>query len=195
MGYDEAHQIPSQDAVTLALRTQQIIALETGVTRTADPLGGSYFVEHLTDEIEARAAAVLAEIEEIGGAVKALEHGLPQRWITDAAYRAEQDLAAGRRPKVGVNVYAGAEGPEQAIALDQPDPEAADKQIARTTRRKAARDSLACAQAMRALEQDAAQRRNVMPALIAAARAGATVGEMTDVFRTLFGEFREPSPW
>jgi methylmalonyl-CoA mutase, N-terminal domain len=195
MGYDEAHQIPSQDAVTLALRTQQIIALETGVTRTADPLGGSYYVEHLTDEIEARAAAVLAEIEELGGAVKALERGVPQRWITDAAYRAEQDLAAGRRAKVGVNVYAGAEVPEQEIALDQPDPEVARKQIARTAQRKAARDGRASAQALRALEQDAARQRNVMPALVAAARAGATVGEMSDVFRTVFGEFREPSPW
>jgi methylmalonyl-CoA mutase, N-terminal domain len=195
MGYDEAHQIPSQEAVTLALRTQQIIALETGVTRTADPLGGSYFVEHLTDEIEARAAAVLAEIEEIGGAVKALERGVPQRWITDAAYQAEQDLAAGRRPKVGVNVFTGAEGPEHEIALDQPDPEAAGKQIARTARRKAARDGKACAGALRALGRDSAQPRNVMPALVAAARAGATVGEMSDVFRTVFGEFREPSPW
>jgi methylmalonyl-CoA mutase N-terminal domain/subunit len=195
MGYDEAHQIPSQDAVTLALRTQQIIALETGVTRTADPLGGSYYVERLTDEIEARAGAVLAEIDEIGGAVKALELGLPQRWITDAAYRAEQDLAAGRRPKVGVNVYAGAEGPEQEFALDQPDPEAAHKQIARMTQRKATRDSVASAEALRVLEQDAAQQRNVMPALLAAARAGATVGEMSAVFRTIFGEFREPSPW
>jgi len=195
MGYDEAHQIPSEDAVTLALRTQQIIALETGVTRTADPLGGSYYVEHLTDEIESRASAVLAEIEDSGGAVRALERGLPQRWITDAAYRAERDLAAGLRPKVGVNVYAGDEGLGQQMALRQPDPGIAQRQIARTSQRKAARDGLACGDGLRALGQHAAQQRNVMPALVEAARAGATVGEMSQVFRTAFGEFREPTPW
>jgi methylmalonyl-CoA mutase, N-terminal domain len=195
MGYDEAHQIPSEEAVTLALRTQQIIALETGVTRTADPLGGSYYVEHLTDEIESRASGVLAEIEEAGGAVGALERGLPQRWITEAAYLAERELAAGLRPKVGVNVYAGDAGPGQQITLDQPDPGLARRQIDRTKRRRAARDGLAAGEALRALAQRAEQQDNVMPALVEAARAGATVGEMSEVFRAVFGEFREPAPW
>jgi methylmalonyl-CoA mutase, N-terminal domain len=195
MGYDEAFDIPSEEAVTLSLRTQQIIALETGVARTADPLAGSYFVEQLTDEIEARAGAVLDEVTRSGGAVRALELGLPQRWITEAAYRAEQDVATGRRPKVGVNVHASDGEPAPQMHLFQPDPAMAQRQIARTRRRLAARDGPACAGALRALEQDTAGPRNVMPALIAAARAGATVGEMTDVFRRAFGEFAEPPPW
>jgi methylmalonyl-CoA mutase N-terminal domain/subunit len=195
MGYDEAFQIPSEEAVTLSLRTQQIIALETGVTRTADPLAGSFYVEHLTDEVEARAWTVLREIEESGGAVQALEQGLPQKWITEAAYRAEQDLAAGRRRKVGVNVYATDDGLAQGLALEQPDPGIAERQIARTGRWKAARDGRACAGALRRLGEDAAGEHNVMPALVAAARAGATVGEMSGVLRQVFGEFREPSPW
>jgi len=199
MGYDEAFELPSEEAVTLSLRTQQIIALESGVTRTADPLAGSYFVEHLTDEIEARATAVVEQIEAAGGAVRALELGLPQRWITEAAYQAEQDLTEGRRPKVGVNVYTG--GPDaggdlaEGIELFQPDPGIAERQITRTAARVAARDQAACARAVGALRQDVRDGRNVMPALVEAAAAGATVGEMSDVFRAEFGEFREPAPW
>src|SRR5258708_30006294 len=111
MGYDEAYEIPSEEAVTLSVRTQQIIALESGVTRTADPLAGSYYVEQLTDEIEARAVAVMADIDALGGAAAAIEAGIPQRWIAEAAYRAEQELASGARPKVGVNVYGDADAP------------------------------------------------------------------------------------
>jgi methylmalonyl-CoA mutase, N-terminal domain len=199
MGYDEAFELPSEEAVTLSLRTQQIIALESGVTRTADPLAGSYFVEHLTDEIEARARAVMARIEAAGGAVRALELGLPQRWLTEAAYQAERDLAEGRRPKVGVNVYADAPdaGADLAggIELFQPDPGIAERQISRTAARVAARDQAACARALGRLRRDARDGRNVMPALVEAAAAGATVGEMSDVFRAEFGEFREPAPW
>jgi methylmalonyl-CoA mutase N-terminal domain/subunit len=195
MGYDEAFQIPSEEAVTLSLRTQQIIALETGVTRTADPLAGSFYLEHLTDEIEARASGVLEEIEQAGGAVRAVEHGLPQKWLTHAAYRAELDLATGRRQKVGVNIYTAAEESGAELALDQPDPEIADRQISCLLHRRAQRDGRACARALRLLERDTAKGRNVMPALVEAARAGATVGEMSDVFRQMFGEFREPPPW
>jgi methylmalonyl-CoA mutase N-terminal domain/subunit len=196
MGYDEPFEIPSEDAVTLSLRTQQIIALETGVTRTADPLAGSFFVEHLTDEIQTRAADVLATIEDSGGAIRAIEQGLPQRWITEAAYQAELEVISGRRPKVGVNTYV-AEGEESAegMHLFELDPGIAERQIARTAQRVGARDGAACARALGRLRQDANTAQNVMPALIEAASAGATVGEMCDVFRQAFGEFREPSPW
>ena len=194
MGYDEAFELPSEEAVTLSLRTQQIIALETGVTRAADPLAGSFFVEHLTDEIESRARDVLREIEDIGGAVSALEQGVPQRWITEAAYRAEQRLASGESPKVGVNVHV-TRGDSRDVELFQPDAGIEERQIERSRRRRAARDGSACSQALRRLEADTAAGRNVMPALVGAARAGATVGEMSDVFRCAFGEFREPSPW
>jgi methylmalonyl-CoA mutase N-terminal domain/subunit len=194
MGYDEAFQIPSEEAVTLSLRTQQIIALETGVTRTADPLAGSFFVEHLTDEMEARAADVLARITASGGAVRAIEQGLPQRWITEAAYRAELEVATGQRAKVGVNTYAdsGGDPPVEAFELD---PGIAERQIARTRRRTGARDGAACARTLSRLRQDADEGHNVMPALVECARAGATVGEMAGVFRQAFGEFQEPSPW
>jgi len=194
MGYDEAFQIPSEEAVTLSLRTQQIIALETGVTRTADPLAGSFFVEHLTDEIEARAAGVLARIEDSGGAVRAIEQGLPQRWITEAAYRAELEVATGQRPKVGVNTYADS-GDEPQVEAFELDPGIAERQIARTRRRTGARDGAAWARTLSRLRQDADEGHNVMPALVECARAGATVGEMADVFRQAFGEFQEPSPW
>ncbi len=196
MGYDEAFEIPSEEAVTLSLRTQQIIALETGVTRTADPLAGSYFVEHLTDEVEARATDVLDRIGDSGGAVRAIEQGLPQRWITEAAYRAELEVAAGQRPRVGVNTYVAADDdPAQGMDLFQLDPGIAERQIARTRQRVRARDGDACASALSHLRQDANEGHNVMPALIEAASAGATVGEMSSVFRQAFGEFREPSPW
>jgi methylmalonyl-CoA mutase N-terminal domain/subunit len=196
MGYDEAYEIPTEEAVTLSLRTQQIIALESGVTRTADPLAGSYYVERLTDELEARAVALVADIEDLGGAAAAIEAGIPQRWIAESAYRAEQGLASGQRAKVGVNVYAdgpaGAPGPAQPFEVD---PLVAERQAERTRARVAARDQHQHAAAMRRLAGDTRDGRNVMPALIDAARAGATVGEMADVFRDAFGEFTEPAPW
>jgi methylmalonyl-CoA mutase N-terminal domain/subunit len=194
MGYDEAFEIPSEEAVTLSLRTQQIIAHESGVTRTADPLGGSFFVESLTDELEARARAVLAKIDREGGVVPALERGIPQRWIAESAYRAEREITSGVRKKVGVNLYADTEEPiaPPVFALDQG---VVDRQIERTSARVASRDPVAQGKALRTLERATRAGENVMPPLVDAARAGATLGEMSDVFRELFGEFREPDPW
>ncbi len=196
MGYDEAYEIPSEEAVTLSLRTQQIIALESGVARTADPLAGSYYVERLTDEIEARACSLMAEIHSIGGAAVAIEAGIPQRWIAESAYRAEQELASGERPKVGVNVYADpADSGAGAAATFEVDPLAGERQAARTRARMAERDPRPHKSGLLRLAEDTRAGRNVMPALIEAARAGATVGEMADVFRDAFGEFTEPAPW
>jgi methylmalonyl-CoA mutase N-terminal domain/subunit len=195
MGYDEPFEIPSEEAVTLSLRTQQIIALESGVTRTVDPLAGSFFVERLTDELELLAGQALLEIEAVGGAVIAIEQGIPQRWIAESAYRIEREIAEGVRPKVGVNVHIGeddAAGVPELFALDDG---IVERQIARTAARVATRNATAFASALAALELDARGTANVMPSLIVAARAGATVGEMSDVFRVVFGEFREPSPW
>ena len=196
MGYDEAFEIPTEEAVTLSLRTQQIIALESGAARTVDPLGGSYYVEALTDEIEARANDVLTEIDALGGAVAALEQGVSQRWIAASAYRIEREIAEGIRPRVGVNVH---EDPEQASvevpALFTLDPSIAERQIARTAAHVASRDGAACAEATAAVETAAGDGVNVMPSLIHAVRAGATLGELSDVFRSVFGEFREPHPW
>jgi methylmalonyl-CoA mutase N-terminal domain/subunit len=195
MGYDEPFEIPSEEAVTLSLRTQQIIALESGVSRTVDPLAGSFFVERLTDEMETRASQALAEIESAGGAVTAIERGIPQRWIAESAYRIEREIARGIRPKVGVNVHTETGDASPVPDLFELDEGIVERQIARTTERVLARDSAACAKALETLEDDARGSVNVMPALIEAARAGATVGEMSDVFRGVFGEFREPNPW
>jgi methylmalonyl-CoA mutase, N-terminal domain len=196
MGYDEAFEIPSEEAVTLSLRTQQIVALESGVPRTVDPLGGSYFVEALTDEIEARANGVLSDIDALGGAVAALEQGVSQRWIAASAYRIEQEIADGTRPRVGVNVHADPEAvPVEMPELFALDPSVAERQIARTAERVAARDGSACAAATAGVEAAARDGTNVMPSLIDASRAGATLGELSDVFRSVFGEFREPHPW
>ena len=196
MGYDEAFEIPSEEAVTLSLRTQQIVALESGVPRTVDPLAGSYYLETLTDELEARANEVLREIAALGGAVEAIEQGVSQRWIAASAYRIEREIADGTRPRVGVNVYAdpggtSAEMPE-LFALD---PSIVDRQVARTAARVAARDQAACADATAVVEAAARDGANVMPSLVDAVRAGATLGELSDVFRSVFGEFREPHPW
>ncbi len=196
MGYDEAFEIPSEEAVTLSLRTQQIVALESGVPRTVDPLGGSYYVEALTDEVEARANGVLSEIDALGGAVAALEQGVSQRWIAASAYRIEREIADGTRPRVGVNVYADPEEePVEVPDLFELDPSVAERQIARTAERMSARDGSACAAATAGVEAAARDGTNVMPSLIDAARAGATLGELSDVFRSVFGEFREPYPW
>ena len=171
MGYDEPFELPSEEAVTLSLRTQQIIALESGVTRTADPLAGSFFVEHLTDEMESRAGEALAEIEAAGGAVAAIERGLPQRWIAESAYRIEREIAEGVRPKVGVNVHRD-DSPSPTPELFAFDDGVADRQIARTAARISARDADACARALEILERDARGTANVMPALLETGACG-----------------------
>ncbi len=196
MGYDEAFEIPSEEAVTLSLRTQQIVALESGVPRTVDPLGGSYYVEALTDELEDRANQVLEEIEVLGGAVAAIEQGVSQRWIAASAYRIEREIAEGVRPRVGVNVHADpGETAVEVPDLFTMDPTIVERQVARTADRVAARDQRLCATAMATVEAVARDGGNVMPSLIDAVRAGATLGELADVFRSVFGEFREPHPW
>ena len=196
MGYDEAFEIPSEEAVTLSLRTQQIVALESGVPRTVDPLAGSYYVETLTDELESRATDVLTELEALGGAVEAIEQGVSQRWIAESAYRIERETADGTRPRVGVNTHTDtSENSTLVPELFALDPSIADRQVARTGARVAARDGAACADATAAVEAAARGGANVMPSLVDAARAGATLGELSNVFRSVFGEFREPHPW
>jgi len=196
MGYDEAYEIPTEEAVTLSLRTQQIVAHESGVTRSIDPLGGSYYVEWLTDEIEERAGQVFEEIQKLGGMVSALGAGIPQRWIAEAAYQLEREIASGQRVRVGVNLYQDdADDGDADLQLFEFDQAIVDRQTERTAARLRQRDGRAHSRALRELESETRRGRNVMPSLLAAARAGATVGEMSGVFRQLFGEFREPHPW
>jgi len=194
MGYDEAYELPSEEAVTLALRTQQIIAFESGVARTADPLAGSYYVEWLTDELERRAREVMAAVEDAGGAVAALEAGIPQAWIAESAYRIEREICSGVRPKVGVNIYEDDSHPSD-LRLFRLDPDIGARQIRRLEAHRQARDGAQVPASLDSLARDLGQGRNVMPALIEASRSGATLGEMSDVLRREFGEFKEPGLW
>jgi methylmalonyl-CoA mutase, N-terminal domain len=194
MGYDEALEIPSEEAVTLALRTQQIVAHESGVTRTIDPLAGSYYVEWLTDEVERRAHELVEQIEGLGGMVVAVSEGIPQRWIAERAYTIEKDIADGEQVKVGVNRYADGEVHEE-LRLFEMDDSARSRQIARKARSVAARDGAVVATTLAELLTVTRDGGNVMPALLEAVRAGATIGECSDVFREVFGDYREPVPW
>lgn len=190
MGYDEALEIPSEEAVTLALRTQQIVAHESGVTRTIDPLAGSFYVEWLTDEIERRASALVAQLDELGGAARAIELGVPQQWIADAAYAYEKAIADRERIKVGVNAFTTAEDPRQ-LRLFQLDPAVLERQVDRLDAARARRDGARVAAALNVVRSVAAGDGNLMPPLIEAARAGATLGEISDVLRSVFGVFQD----
>jgi methylmalonyl-CoA mutase N-terminal domain/subunit len=194
MGYDEAYELPTEEAVTLSLRTQQIIALESGVARTADPLAGSYYVEWLTDEVERQARRVMDDVEEAGGAVAALGAGIPQRWVATSAYRTEKEISAGHRLRVGVNVYTE-DGEGEELRLFHLDPLIGERQVKHLQQHRAERDGHLVGETLEALAQDVARGANVMPALIEASRAGATLGEMAGVFRREFGEFKEPGLW
>jgi methylmalonyl-CoA mutase N-terminal domain/subunit len=194
MGFDEALEIPSEEAVTLALRTQQIVAHESGVTRTIDPLAGSYYVEWLTDEIEARAMELVEQIDALGGMVEAVAEGLPQRWIADRAYATEQQISDGTQVKVGVNRWAD-EQPQEELRLFEVDESSRARQIARQHAAIAARDGDAAVAALAALRTATVEGVNVMPALLDAVRSGCSIGECSDVFRDIFGDYREPVPW
>jgi methylmalonyl-CoA mutase, N-terminal domain len=194
MGYDEALEIPTEESVRLALRTQQIIAHESGVTRTVDPLAGSYFVESLTTELQARALALVQEVDDGGGYVHLLEQGVPQRWIAEAAYRTELEVQSGARVKVGVNQFTGG-GEDRPPRLFEVDSAAADGQRARLASRLAGRDAAPAARALAQVQEAVTAGANTMPAFLDAARAGCTVGEIAGVLRAEFGEHREPAPW
>ena len=195
MGYDEAYELPTEDAVTLSLRTQQIVAHESGVADTVDALAGSYYVEWLTSEVEDRAREVMAAVEDLGGTVQALEAGVPQQWIAEEAYRRERAVADGSDVRVGVNRYVDDGETPQEPRLFTLDTGIGERQIARTKQRKAARSRRDADRALEALQSTLRAGANLMPTLIEAARSGVTLGEMSDVMRTEFGEFREPSPW
>lgn len=194
MGFDEALEIPSKKSATLALRTQQIIALESGVTRTVDPLGGSYFIESLTDRIQEEAEALLSHIQDLGGAVSLIQEGVLQKWIADNAFEESQGLASGEVPRVGVNVYVEEESSEPG-ELFQADPESGNRQRAILAAHLAERDPIAVEVTLKEIDNCVDSNTNVMPSLIAAARAGATLGEISEVLKTKFGEYREPVPW
>jgi methylmalonyl-CoA mutase, N-terminal domain len=187
--YDEALALPTEEAVRVALRTQQIIATETGVTSTADPLGGSWFVEKLTDEMEAAAYGYFARIDELGGMVEAIRRNFPQREIADASFTFQQELNERKRIVVGVNDFT--QDDEAAMPILKIDPALEGKQVARVTAVKAARDSAAVERALVALKTAAAGEGNMMPPIIEAARVQVTEGEMIAAMQEVFGTYTE----
>jgi len=191
---DEALGLPTEEAARLALRTQQVIAHESGVASVADPLGGSYVIEAWTDEIVARARDYIRRIDEMGGALAALEAGFQQREIADAAYRFQIAVEEGREKVVGVNVFAAASGEaEAATVVLAIDPEAERAQIERLHALRERRDAPRAAAALAALAAAAAEERNVMPSILDAVRAECTLGEIADALRKVYGEYRDTS--
>ncbi|HCP24440.1 MAG TPA: methylmalonyl-CoA mutase, partial [Dehalococcoidia bacterium] len=180
-GKDEAWALPSEEAALQALRTQQIIAHETGVTDTVDPLGGSYFVETMTNELERAAYDYFRRIDDVGGVIPALETGFLQREIADASYIYQKEDDTRERITVGVNEYNTGAGTE--IPLLRVDREGEKKQIDSLNNVRRTRDNREVAQRLKALEQAARASENTMPHLVEAAKAYATLGEMMDVFR------------
>jgi methylmalonyl-CoA mutase, N-terminal domain len=187
--YDEAMALPTEEAVRIALRTQQIIASETGVTNTIDPLGGAYFVESLTDRMEERAYEYFAKIDELGGMVEAVKTGFPQREIADAAYELQTEIDSGRRVVVGVNRYT--EGDEGATDLLRIDPALEREQIGRVQAIRADRDTTRVERVLSEIKQAGAGDRNVMPLLIEAARAHVSEGEIVEALQEVWGDYRE----
>ncbi len=188
--YDEALALPTEDAVTIALRTQQMIAHETGVTNTADPLGGSYFIEALTDEMEQRAYDYFKKIDELGGMVAAVKRNYPQREIADAAFTLQKEIDARERIVVGVNSFLAVD--EQPIPTLRVDPALERKQIARLQATRAARDGAAVERALAALRQHAAHEdHNLMEPLLDCARARASEGEIVESLQQVFGDYTE----
>jgi methylmalonyl-CoA mutase, N-terminal domain len=184
-GYDEALALPSEHAVHIALRTQQLLAHEAGGTDTADPLGGSYFIEALTDELEAKAWELIEQVDELGGAVAAIERGFVQDEIEQAAFRWQQEVEAGERVIVGVNKFT--EGDEEEIELHRLDPAAERRQLERTARVRAERNADEAARALTAVHEAARGDTNLLVPMREALRARCTVGEICNALRDEFG--------
>jgi methylmalonyl-CoA mutase N-terminal domain/subunit len=189
--FDEALALPSESAVRVALRTQQVLAHETGVTSTIDPLGGSYFVEALTDELERQAYDYFAKLDELGGMVEAVKRGFPQREIADAAFRFQEEVERGQRRIVGVNGYT--EGNDSdATQLLRIDPALERKQVGRLQSSRARREGAGVEAALAALRAHAAREdANLMPALLDAARARCSEGESIEALQEVFGTYTE----
>lgn len=186
---DEALCLPTEESVQIALRTQQVIAHESGVAHTVDPLGGSYYVEQLTDQIEEEAEKYIKRVEELGGMVRAIEERYPQGEIERSAYRYQQEIEANRRIIVGVNKYAVEQEPRAEILTISE--EATQRQLERLTRVRRERDSGKVTRALDALEAAAGTKENLMPLIVVAVEAYASVGEICDRLRRVFGEYEE----
>ncbi len=185
--FDEALALPTEHAATIALRTQQILATEAGGIDTADPLGGSYFVEALTDDLEAQARELIQRVDELGGAVAAVERGFVQGEIEESAFRYQQEVESGKRTIVGVNEFA--EDEETRVELHRIDPEAERRQLERTARVRAERNAEAAAAALAEVRKTAQGEANLLPPIREALRARCTVGEICGELRAEFGMY------
>ncbi|MGB8329723.1 MAG: methylmalonyl-CoA mutase family protein [Polyangiales bacterium] len=186
---DETFALPTEEAVTVALRTQQIIAEESGVANTIDPLGGSYFVEWMTNRLEGEAMDYIRKIDELGGMVEAVEHGYPQREIAASAYRLQRQIESGEKTVVGVNKYEQEGQPD--IPTLRVDPAIQGEQVQNLAKVKAERDSAAVSRCLAAIGDACRSDRNVMPSIIEAAKAYCTEQEICDVFRDVFGQHQD----
>jgi methylmalonyl-CoA mutase N-terminal domain/subunit len=188
-GKDEALALPTEASARLALRTQQVLAHEAGVAGTVDPLGGSYAVEALTDQVERDALALIAEIDRLGGMVAAVAAGFPQRAIQDSAYAYQREVESGERVIVGVNRFVDEEVETPAIA--RIDPAREREQVAELQAFRSGRDGAAAAAAIAEVIATAKGSANMMPPILAAVKAGCTVGEISAALRSVWGEHRE----
>lgn len=190
--YDEALSLPTEEAVKVALRTQQILAYESGIADTVDPLGGSYVIEQLTNELEEHIAKELKVIDDMGGAVSAIESGYMQKRVAESAYEYYRGVANGEKVIVGVNKFADSEG-DQSFRVLRVDPKIREEQIASISTVKSKRDNLKVEKSLEELKKAAATENvNLMPLIIDAARNRCTLGEIMDTLRDVFGEYRPP---
>ncbi len=191
---DEALSLPTEDSVTIALRTQQIILHESGVANTVDPVGGAYAVEALTDQIEREAADLIASIDAKGGALRAIESQYIQRQIQETAYRAQREIDSGEAVVIGMNRFADADAERVAVAdVFRIDPESERQQIERVRAVRSSRSEQAWRGALAGVEQAARDGSNLVPPIIAAVEAHATLGEIADTLRRVFGEYQDSS--
>lgn len=186
---DEALALPSEDSVLIALRTQQVIGYEIGVTETVDPLGGSYFIEAMTDQIEKEAMAYIDKIDELGGAVQAIEKGFMQTEIHHSAYNYQKDIESGDRAVIGVNMFLGAtEIPKGLLRVD---PAVGDRQVEKLRVLRENRDQRHVSEVLQKLRSVAQSSENIMPSIIEAVKAYATLGEICGILREVFGEYQQ----
>jgi len=184
---DEALSLPTEESVRIALRTQQIIAYESGVTKTADPLAGSYYLEYLTRELEAKATGLLERVEDLGGARKAIESGFVHREIQESAYSFQKSVDEGRTIIVGVNQFT--EGSSEPN-IQRIDPKIERAQVRQLKKMKASRNTTRAKSALGRLSSSAKRQENLVGEILSAVRANCTVGEVSDVLREAFGEYR-----
>jgi methylmalonyl-CoA mutase N-terminal domain/subunit len=187
--FDEALALPSEEAVRIALRTQQIIAHESGVANTVDPLAGSYYVENLTNEMEERAMEYFQKLDDIGGAIAAIERGFFQKEITDSAYKYQREVDGKKRILVGVNDYTTEE--KHPIKVLRVDPKVEEEQVARLQKLKRERDNRRVNEVLEKLHYNTEKNENLMPTIIDAVKVYATIGEICDVLRKVYGEYKE----